>query len=138
MHVVYEYKVLLERIKCVCHSSTNQSSSGKQYSELNIRRYPSSCTECYCRSHEDFLQSLEGVVLGPQELPVVGARVELPALRLSTRTDSKGGFRFSAVPAQPASKLLRVTAKGRELSVQTEADAGRQPMVIHFDPTRGS
>lgn len=84
------------------------------------------------------VQSLQGVVLGPQELPVVGARVELPALRLSTRTDSKGGFRFSAVPAQPARQLLRVTAKGRELSVQTEANGGQEPMVIHFDPTTGS
>lgn len=83
------------------------------------------------------VQSLQGVVLGPQEVPLVGARVELPALRLSTRTDSKGRFHFSTVPAGPSAKLLRITAKGRELSVKTEGDAGREPMVIQFDPTGG-
>lgn len=83
------------------------------------------------------VQSLQGVVLGPNEIPLVGARVELPGLRLSTRTDSKGRFHFSTVPAEPSAKLLRITAKGRELSVKTEGDAGRDPIVIQFDPTGG-
>jgi hypothetical protein len=43
---------------------------------------------------------LSGRVLhGAAEQPVVGAIVELAALGLSTRTDSLGRYRFSAVPA---------------------------------------
>lgn len=82
--------------------------------------------------------SIHGLVVGPGDVPVAGARVELPALRLSERTDTKGRFCFPTVPAEPGAKALRVKAKGRELSVTAELPTpDGEPLVIHFDPREG-
>lgn len=79
------------------------------------------------------MSSLSGQVLGPKNIPIMDARVELPALQIYTNTDSKGRFRFSTVPAEPYPKLLRVRAKGQEFSINPEqaASAGK-PLVIHL------
>lgn len=69
------------------------------------------------------VMALEGLVLGPSETRLAGARVEIPALGLTTRTDPDGRFRFANVPAQGAPLLVRVSAKGREMSVKTAAGA---------------
>ena len=75
--------------------------------------------------------SLEGQVVGPEDIPLVNARVELPSLELSTTTDSKGRFRFSSVPSAPGTRLLRVRAKGQEFSINVDP-AGTEPLVIHL------
>ena len=81
------------------------------------------------------LRSLHGQVLGPQDIPIASARVEVPALQLSTSTDYEGRFHFTAVPVEPRIKLLRVRAKGREFSINTEEQAGRddEPLVLHLE-----
>ena len=66
------------------------------------------------------MQSLHGLVCGPGDVPVMGARVELPALHLSTNTDSQGRFHFPAVPSDPPVKFVLVRAKGQEHSVAAE------------------
>src|SRR5262249_32982745 len=66
------------------------------------------------------MTTLYGVVLGPGEIPIAGARVEMRALHLSTQTDRKGRFCLAAVPSEPARKELEVKAKGRKLSVTAE------------------
>lgn len=76
--------------------------------------------------------SLHGVVTGPDEVPLAGALVEAPALRLATRTDTRGRFRFAAIPANGTGTLLRVTAKGHEQLVNTREAPGESPLVIHF------
>jgi hypothetical protein len=79
------------------------------------------------------LSSLEGQILGPENIPLMNARVELPALDMFTNTDSKGRFHFSAVPAAKGARLLRVRAKGREFSINTEqAGSSEDPLVIHL------
>lgn len=78
--------------------------------------------------------SLAGVVVGPDEVPLPRARVELPALRLTTRTDVQGRFRFSAIPLDRPELELRVRLKGLEVSTNAAAAAGAEPLVIHFDP----
>ena len=79
------------------------------------------------------LRSFEGIILGPEDIPLMNAQVELPSLELSTHTDSKGRFQFSAIPAAPGKKLLRVRAKGQEFSINTEqAGSDQDPLVIHL------
>ncbi len=78
------------------------------------------------------LQSLTGQVLGPEDIPVADARVEVPALQLYVNTDSKGRFHFSAVPVDPYPKLLRVHAKGQEFSIDTKQAKATEPLVIHL------
>src|SRR5208283_5349055 len=46
------------------------------------------------------LTSLHGIVLGPGDVALSGARVEFPGLDLVTHTDSNGRFRFSTVPSE--------------------------------------
>lgn len=76
------------------------------------------------------LRSLTGQVVGPENIPIADARVEVPALQLYTNTDSKGRFYFAAVPAEPYPKLLLVHAKGQEFSIDTKQAA--EPLVIHL------
>lgn len=79
------------------------------------------------------LHSFEGRILGPENTPLMNARVELPALELFTNTDSRGKFHFSAVPATPGARLLRVRARGQEFSINTEqAGSDEDPLVIHL------
>jgi hypothetical protein len=76
------------------------------------------------------IATLQGVVLGPQDVPLYGALVELPPSRLYQRTDSHGRFRFSTVPADPPVKRVRVTARGHELEMDIEQPT--EPLVIRL------
>jgi len=79
------------------------------------------------------VRQLQGRVLGPKEIPLMGAQVELPALLLSTQTDCDGRFNFPAVPADPTAVVLTVRAKGRSMTVHA-ADAAHDDtgtLVIH-------
>ena len=79
------------------------------------------------------LRVLEGQIVGPENIPIMNARVDLPTLDLSTDTDSKGRFRFSSVPDAPGARQLRVRAKGQEFSINTEqAESDNEPLVIHL------
>ena len=58
------------------------------------------------------MESWTGVLLGPDDRPIVHATLELTDLQLRTQTDTEGRFRFSAVPSQPRIRHLRIRAKG--------------------------
>lgn len=76
---------------------------------------------------------VEGTVVGPGDIPIANARVELPGLRRSTRTDSKGRFVFSAVPTAPPPEMLKVKARGKEVSVRlAEAARNGERLVIRL------
>ncbi len=77
---------------------------------------------------------LSGVVLGPNEIPLAGAEIELPALQLFTHTDFKGRFRFAAVPLGPPDMLVRVRARGCEVAISTAEHARHngEPLVIRI------
>jgi hypothetical protein len=77
------------------------------------------------------ITSLGGTVVGPGDLPIAGARVELPAFARSTRTDRRGRFAFAGVPAS-GTRTVRVSAKGREISVAAVTDDG--PLLIRLQP----
>jgi hypothetical protein len=78
--------------------------------------------------------SLYGRVVGPGDLPIPDALVELQSLELSERTDRKGYFRFATVPADPPKLVLRVVAKGRDVSVPVERPTSPgEPLIIHLE-----
>lgn len=80
------------------------------------------------------MRSFEGQIVGPENVPLMNARVDLPSLDLTTNTDSKGRFYFSSVPDAPGARLLRVRAKGQEFSIKTErADSDDEPLVIQLE-----
>lgn len=73
-----------------------------------------------------------GQVLGPEDVPIMGARVECAALNLSAITDRQGRFRFAAVPANLPLRLL-VKAKRRQTQVVTGPATDDQPFVIRVN-----
>ncbi|HTU01020.1 MAG TPA: Pvc16 family protein [Candidatus Sulfotelmatobacter sp.] len=75
--------------------------------------------------------ALQGVVRGPGDIPIAGADVEIPALHLSTRTDSRGRFFFAAVPGGGRPQALRVKAKGQEANMTT-AETGK-PVLVRLE-----
>ena len=78
--------------------------------------------------------TFHGVVLGPEDVPVARARVEIPALETATRTDLRGVFAFEAVPAEPMPRRLLVRAKGKEFDIALEpSQLEEMPIVIRVD-----
>jgi len=75
------------------------------------------------------LQSLEGVVYGPDGAPLADALVRLPSVNRSTRTGQHGEFKLETVPVVDVKELL-VEAWGKEMVI----DALRVPwpLAIHF------
>ena len=81
------------------------------------------------------VRPLVGVVLGPEDVPVMGAVIEIPALQMSVRTGAKGQFRFQSVPESGWLKHLVVRARGKTQDIALEKDYSEEnPLVIHFDP----
>ena len=86
--------------------------------------------------HAHPLTRFEGVLLGPGDLPVVGARVELPSAGRHAVSDRRGYFCLTAVPVEPARKQLRIRAKGQDLATTTEHRPDEPgPVTIHLDLT---
>jgi hypothetical protein len=78
--------------------------------------------------------SLSGRVLGPEDMPIMGARVEEPRLGRTSTTDADGAFVISGVPRNPPVKRLRVRAKGLDQMVDVEkAAAGGEPLLIRLN-----
>lgn len=76
----------------------------------------------------DTIRPLEGVVLGPQNIPIMDALVELPALNLSVLTDERGRFRFAGAPASGSTKLFAT-----KNHVRVGIDAGQaRPVTIRI------
>lgn len=76
--------------------------------------------------------SLHGTLLGPGNIPIVGASIEIPSLDIYTRTDRRGQFHFSGLPAEPRAKPLTIRAKRRVMQVTVEP-TDDQPVIIRFD-----
>ncbi len=75
---------------------------------------------------------LYGVVLGPEAVPLCDAQVELPALRLATRTGTHGEFEFANVPVSGGLGNLLVSARGREMTFDMK-DLTESPVSINFE-----
>jgi hypothetical protein len=78
-------------------------------------------------------QQLGGVVVGPNEVPIPGATIEIPSLQLFARTDDTGAFRFPTVPSSTPVNLV-VRAKRR---IQTVHARPGEPLRIRIEDLEG-
>jgi len=86
--------------------------------------------------HKVPMDSLGGVVMGPGDIPLANARVELRNHQMATRTDFKGRFSFGAVPTRPLLKQFCIEARGKKTLVEIEHRTNeKRPLIIHFDVT---
>lgn len=75
-----------------------------------------------------------GLLLGPEAIPLAGARIELPALTRSTTTDAQGRFQFVGLPVAPHPKRFHILARGRTLDLSIiETGTAAAPVIITFD-----
>jgi hypothetical protein len=80
------------------------------------------------------LTSLYGRVVGPGEIPLAGALVQLTGLDRSERTGANGTFSFASVPGLPTSLSMRVLARGHEVTLAVaEPTSPDQPLIIKLD-----
>lgn len=79
------------------------------------------------------LAQLSGVVLGPGGTPLADARVELPSLQRSTRTDAAGRFCIPGIALEPQAKQLRISARGEVLNIVVMQPPSGEVVVIHFE-----
>jgi hypothetical protein len=77
------------------------------------------------------LESLYGQV-SINRIPMANANVEIPLLKLFTKTDPDGKFLFASLPSEPTGKNLLIRVKGREFSVST-SEAARHGNLFLFD-----
>jgi hypothetical protein len=70
-----------------------------------------------------------GQVIGPGEVPIAGARIEVLSAGLITYSDHRGEFALTGVPTGPPDPTLVVTAKGVRLTVRASASSS-DPLVI--------
>lgn len=85
------------------------------------------------------ISSFHGLLLGrPGDLPLADAAIEVPALRLLTRSDRKGRFIFPTVPSQVPLDM-RIRAKGREFRLKIDGShaLADEPFVISLDVLEG-
>jgi hypothetical protein len=75
---------------------------------------------------------LQGVVLGPGDVPIAGARVEAPSLGISATTASNGRFSFARVPMEASAIRLRVSAKGEVQEIDAAPPAGGKQFTIRM------
>lgn len=83
--------------------------------------------------HTTGMTKLEGVIVGPGDVPVPDAFIELPGLQRYTRSDGKGRFVFAGLPADPPVGKVRIHAKGRDFSLSADGSADGRGMLIELD-----
>lgn len=79
---------------------------------------------------------LQGRLIGPGDVPVAGARIELSGHGRTTQTDQNGLFVFAGVPAG-RTLGVRVQARGlvQEFELQASAETGA-PMLLRMSLSR--
>lgn len=78
--------------------------------------------------------SLSGLLLGPNDIPIANARVELVGSDAKASTDSRGRFRLDSIPAGPQARRLRISAKGRTLTAGAPAQGDpSRPVLIRLN-----
>ena len=77
------------------------------------------------------ISPLVGIVMGPRDVPIAGALVEIDGLSVTTYTNHRGEFSFRTVPGGDPPPNLVVSAKGTHLRVPVDRHAGpNDPLLI--------
>lgn len=73
---------------------------------------------------------ISGVVLGPRDIPIAGALVEVEGFPLTTYSNHRGEFAFRSVPGAEPPPTLVVTAKGTHLRVRVDTTVDPEAAVL--------
>ena len=70
-----------------------------------------------------------GLVLGPDDRPLIGATVEFPAMKFTTHTDEQGGFHFPDPPSGQPQMIVRAAGHEQRLTLDI---AAHDPLIIRL------
>lgn len=76
--------------------------------------------------------ALRGRLLGPGEVPIAAAQVELPSLGRSAETDPAGYFQIVGVPAELQDRVVRVRARGVDHTFRLPASGDGGPLTLRL------
>ncbi len=80
------------------------------------------------------MEQLSGLLLGENDHPLAGAKIELPQHHLITESNKFGEFQFSAVPITANKTLIQIHAKGQVQSVTAnESWSETEPLTIRLN-----
>ena len=80
------------------------------------------------------LAEMYGIVSGPNDALLTGAKILIPNLSKSAATDRTGRFHFSALPTDPPIRQLVVRFKGKEKMVSIDGmGTEEKPISIQVD-----
>jgi hypothetical protein len=74
-------------------------------------------------------RKVAGRVVGPGEVPITGARIEVLSAGLTAYSDHRGEFTLTGVPLGPPAPTLVVTAKGVRLTLPAEPGSTEQLVI---------
>ena len=77
------------------------------------------------------LENLQGKV-SVNQIPMADVKIDIPLLKIYTKTDNRGFFQFSSLPSQPTDKNLLIRVKQHQFSVFT-SQAERLGNLLLFD-----
>jgi hypothetical protein len=75
---------------------------------------------------------VDGVLVGPGDVPIAGASVELAALGLSATTAWNGTFALARIPREAGALRLRVTARGEARDVDVNVPAAGERLIVRM------
>ncbi len=80
------------------------------------------------------LGEVHGVVLGPDDIPIAAARIDVPALQVGASSDKSGRFHLTAPRSVGRPMMLRVNAKGKQIELDAaEAVVNGEPLVVRLN-----
>lgn len=78
------------------------------------------------------MMTLQGILLGPGDIPLANARVEYPSLQRVTTTNAQGEFHLRGLPVEPRTKQIQVHTKGKRFALTVEASQiASDTVVLH-------
>jgi len=78
------------------------------------------------------IRNLDGILLGPGDIPVPNARIELADIKRSANTDENGRFHLSSIPETPLKRQFLISAKGQEFSIEANLTSETEQLILHF------
>lgn len=78
------------------------------------------------------MRKLDGVLMGPGNVPVPNGRIELADSKLSTNADEQGRFHFSAIPDKPLKRKFFICAKGQDFELEATLPKKEESLLLRL------
>ncbi len=78
------------------------------------------------------MRDLDGVVMGPGNIPVPNGRIKLADLGRSVTADEQGRFHLGSIPAKPSKRQFFISAKGQDFELEARLPEEGKLLLLHL------